>query len=97
VKRMLVVVLLAGAALYGALSYHVVLTRDGLVFERKDELTFEDTFADARHWGPIDWIKHPRVAKALLRHGGSGLSKVAGDAIQKAGEELEKIGKQIKK
>ena len=96
-KRLIVLVILVAAALYGALSYHVILTRDGLVFEHKEELMFDDTFADTRHWGPVDWLKHPRVAKALARRNSLDLSKVAGDAIEKAGQELEKLGKQIRK
>ncbi len=95
-KRLILVVLVV-AALYGALRYHVILTRDGLVVERKEALGFDETFTDTRHWGPVDWLKHPRVAKALARRGTIDLSKSAGDAIEKAGQELEKLGKQMKK
>ncbi len=49
-KRLLALALLA-VAVFGALSYHFILTRDGLILERKEELSFEDTFVDARPWG----------------------------------------------
>jgi hypothetical protein len=96
-KRLIVLIVLVVAALYGALHYHVVLTHDGLVVERKEEISFEDTFADTRSWEARDWLRHPRLAKALARRHAVDLTKTAGQAIEKAGEELEKLGKQIKK
>lgn len=95
-KRLLALALLVAAA-FGALSYHFILTRDGLIIERKEALSFEETFVDARPWGILDWAKHPKIAKALAHRGASNLSKSAGEAIEKAGEELEKLGKQMKK
>lgn len=95
-KRLLALALLV-AVVFGALSYHFILTRDGLIIERKESLSYQETFVDARPWGIFDWAQHPKIAKALARRGASNLSKSAGEAIEKAGEELEKLGKQMKR
>jgi hypothetical protein len=114
-KRFLTIFLLGFAVaggLFAAFNYHFIRTSKGLVVERKSEAGFADTFADTREWGPIDYLKNPTVARALMRSGMKELTsesekaadkaaKEAGrllDESQKAvGEALEKAGKQLKR
>lgn len=51
---------------FGALKLHFIQTRKGFVIWPKTDLTLEDTYADTRNWGPVQYLKHPRIALALL-------------------------------
>lgn len=61
--------LLLVGGLYFTLYYHVILTDDGVIVEHKTEPGFEDSFVNARGWGVLDHIKHPKIAGILIsRH-----------------------------
>lgn len=114
-KKLIVVFLLGigcAAGLFGALNYHFIRTPKQLVVERKSELTFADTYVDTREWGPVAYMKNPRIAKALARHGMKDLLGDSKDASEKAekeakrliedgqkalGDALEEAGKKLKK
>ncbi|MGI5861632.1 MAG: hypothetical protein ACOX6T_06180 [Myxococcales bacterium] len=100
------------AGLFGALNYHLILTSQKLVIERKSELSFKDTFVDTREWGPIDYLKKPRIANALARNGLKDLlgeSKSVTETAEKdakriikegqkaLGDALEEAGKKLKR
>lgn len=47
-------------------NYHFVMTDDGFRVVEKIHWGAKDTFADTRDWGPMDWLNHSEVGKALL-------------------------------
>lgn len=93
-KKILAVFLLgflAAGGLFASLSYHFIRTeKQFLVVERKSELTFEDTFIDAREWGLGDYFKHPRIAGILAGRGLKSAFGGADGAADKAVKETKK-------
>lgn len=62
-----------GALVYGAISYHVINTQDGLNFVPKVTAGFEDTYVDIRGFGLDDWTRHRALAMALIKAGKADL------------------------
>lgn len=60
-------VVIGGALVYGAMSYHVVNTQDGLHFVPKVTAGFVDTYVDIRGFGLDDWTRHRALAMALIK------------------------------
>lgn len=101
-KKILTIFLLGflcAAGLFGGLNHHFIRTSKGLVIERKSELGFADTYVDTRSWGPIDYLKNPKVTKALMRGGFKDVSSegedAAGEAAKEAGRLLDESQKAL--
>lgn len=107
-KKVLIAFLLGFACcagIFGALSYHFILTKERLVVERKGELGLENTFVDTRSWGVGDYFKNPKVAAILARSGikrafesGGKQTDEAIEAAKKAVDDgLEKVQESMRK
>lgn len=66
-KKVLYLLLIAGALTLGALNYHFILFDDGIKILRKTEVTFEDTFVDARGAKKLQLLFKPAVIKAGIK------------------------------
>ncbi|MCL4203071.1 MAG: hypothetical protein KJ000_11265 [Pirellulaceae bacterium] len=60
-------VVIGGALVYGAMSYHVINTQDGLKVVPKVTAGFADTYVDIRGFGLDDWTRHRALAMALIK------------------------------
>lgn len=80
--------LVVGAVLlYGAMTYHVVNTPDGLQVVPKTIPGLAGTYVDIRGFGIDDWAEHRDLAMALTQ---AGKSELLGDAaISPVRETLE--------
>jgi hypothetical protein len=61
------------------MNYHFIMTDNGFKMIKKVRWTTTDTFADTRDWGPIDWMKHGDLMKAML---GDTVDKLKKDLTQ---------------
>ena len=77
-KKFLILLIIAGALAYGMLSYHFILMDKGVKVLKKLELTFQDTFVDARGEKKIKLLLKPSLVKAGIK-----------DAIDKAGYSIK--------
>jgi hypothetical protein len=66
-KQVLYVLLLAGALSVGASNYHFILFDDGIKILKKTEVTFEDTFVDARGAGKLQLLFKPALIRAGVK------------------------------
>ncbi|CAB1080633.1 hypothetical protein D1AOALGA4SA_8312 [Olavius algarvensis Delta 1 endosymbiont] len=73
-KKLLIVLIVAGALAYGMLSYHFILMDDKVKILKKVELAVKDTFVDARGNKKIRLLLKPSLVKAGIK-----------DLIDKAG------------
>ena len=53
-------------SMFFLLSFHIILTDDGIDIITKDTLTFRDTFADVRRWDLSDYITHSQRIRNYL-------------------------------
>jgi len=67
VKKILSFLLVAGALALVALSYHFILFDEGIKILRKTELTFEDTFVDARGAKKLQLLFKPALINAGIK------------------------------
>jgi len=88
-----------------ALNYHVVLfPKNEVAFQRKSELTFADSFVDVREWGPVEYVKNPRIAAIAIKRGHMNLIKEGEEASKELVEKgkkamadtLDKLSAQLK-
>jgi len=78
-KKLLVLLIFTGAALaYGVLSYHFILMDKGVKVLKKVELTYQDTFVDARGGNKFKLLLNPSLVKAGIK-----------DVIDKAGQSIK--------
>jgi len=66
-RKVLVILLVAGALTFGALSYHFILFDEGIKILRKTELTFEDTFVDAGGAKKLQLLFKPALINAGIK------------------------------
>ncbi len=66
-KKILSILLIAGALAFGALSYHFILFDEGIKILRKTDLTFEDTFFDARGAKRLQLLFKPALINAGIK------------------------------
>jgi hypothetical protein len=66
-KKFLILLIIAGALAYGMLSYHFILMDKGVKVLKKLELTFQDTFVDARGEKKIKLLLKPSLVKAGIK------------------------------
>lgn len=64
---MLLLLIVAGIV-YGALSYHFILTDNSIKVLKKTELTFDDTVVDARGARRAQLYLNPSLVKAGIRN-----------------------------
>ncbi len=77
-KNLVVILIIAAALAFGAMNYHIILSDNGLKALKKTELTFDDTFVDARGDKKARLFLKPALLKAGIRD----LLKEAGDSIK---------------
>jgi len=66
-KKLLILLMIAGALAFGALNYHVILLDRGIRFMKKSDLTFDDTFVDARGRNRYKLYLQPALVKAGIK------------------------------
>jgi hypothetical protein len=66
-RKVLSFLLITGALTFGALNYHFILVDEGIKILRKTELTFEDTFVDARGAKKLHLLFKPALIKAGIK------------------------------
>jgi hypothetical protein len=66
-KKFLILLIIAGALAYGMLSYHFILMDKGVKVLKKLELTFQDTFVNARGEKKIKLLLKPSLVKAGIK------------------------------
>jgi hypothetical protein len=67
VKKILFFLLVAGALTIGALNYHFILFDDGIKILGKTDLTFDDTFVDARGAKKLQLLFKPALINAGIK------------------------------
>jgi hypothetical protein len=73
VAAALLCMMLGGGLVYVAFQYHLVRTSDELVFVPKTSAGLSETYVDVRAWSALEWQRHPRLIRALWKHGRSDL------------------------
>jgi len=66
-KKIILMVIIA-AVVYGALSYHVIFLDSSVKILKKTELTFDDTFVDARGEKKYTAFLNPALVKAGIKN-----------------------------
>jgi len=61
------VLIIAAACVYGVLSYHFILTDESIKILKKTDLTFEETFVDARGTKKTKLFLNAALLKAGVR------------------------------
>jgi hypothetical protein len=77
-KKLLVLLIFTGALAYGVLNYHFILMDKGVKVLKKVELTYQDTFVDARGGKKFKLLLNPSLVKAGIK-----------DVIDKAGQSIK--------
>ncbi len=62
----ILIIILAGLT-YGGLNYHFIRLDDGLKVLKKEKMTIEDTYVDARGMNKIKLFTNPSLVKAGIR------------------------------
>ncbi len=63
----LLLIVLLGGGVFGALNYHFIRSEDGFKVLKKAELTLEDTYVDARGINKIKLFTNPALVKAGIK------------------------------
>ena len=66
-KNIMIVVILLGALVFGALNYHFILLDKKVKILKKADMTFEYTFVDARGKGKLKLFLTPALVKAGIK------------------------------
>ena len=77
-KKLIILLVMAGALAYGVLNYHFILMDNGVKVLKKVDLTFQDSFVDARGEKKINLLLKPSLVKAGIK-----------DVIYKAGHSIK--------
>jgi hypothetical protein len=78
---------IGAGVMYGAMTYHVVYTDDGLKVVPKVAAGLASTYVDIRDFGIDDWARHRSLAMALIKADKGEL--MGGAAISPLRESLE--------
>ena len=65
--KKLLLLLVVGGCVYGALNYHFILTDNSVKILKKTDMTFENTFVDARGASKSKLFLDPALVKAGIR------------------------------
>ena len=66
-KKLLILLILIGALGFGVLNYHFILMDNEVKILKKVELTFQDSFVDARGEKKIKLLLKPSLVKAGIK------------------------------
>jgi len=77
-KKLLILFIITGALAYGVFNYHFILMDKGVKVLKKVELTYQDTFVDARGGNKFKLLLNPSLVKAGIK-----------DVIDKAGQSIK--------
>lgn len=66
-KKLFLLLMVAGALIIGAMNYHFILLDEGMRVLRKAEWSFEDTFIDARGVQKGKLLFKPSLLKAGIK------------------------------
>ena len=76
-----------GGAVFAALSYHFLQTKDGLEVVPKLSPTFAEAYVDVRAFGPAYWAGRKSLAAAVLK---ANRGKLLGDsAVDQAAQAVQ--------
>jgi hypothetical protein len=57
---------LGGAAIYGAFSYHIIKADSGFTLVTKRSASLSETYVDIRSFTLADWAKHPELSADIV-------------------------------
>lgn len=86
-KNVLLILLILGGLVFGALNYHVILLDNSLKILKKPQMTLDSTFVDARGTKKFKLLLDP----ALMRAGFNDLLKAEGITIKKPQTESDPV------
>ena len=66
-KKILIVLVIGCGLVFGALNYHFILTDKSIKVLKKADLTFDNTFVDARGAKEIKLYLNPALMKAGVK------------------------------
>jgi len=66
-KKILIVLVIGGGLVFGALNYHFILTNKSIKVLKKVDLIFDSTFVDARGAKKIKLYLNPALVKAGVK------------------------------
>lgn len=67
-KKVFIIIVIAGALVFGTLNYHFILLDNGLKILKKADMAFENTFVDARGAKKIKLILNPALIKSGIKN-----------------------------
>jgi hypothetical protein len=67
-KKIVIIVVIAGTLLFGTLNYHFILLDNGLKILKKADMAIENTFVDARGAKKIKLIFNPALMKSGIKN-----------------------------
>jgi len=67
-KKVFIIVVIAGTMIFGTLNYHFILLDNGLKILKKADMAFENTFVDARGAKKIKLILNPALIKSGIKN-----------------------------
>jgi hypothetical protein len=59
-------IVVGGAAIYGAFSFHIVKSDSGLTLVPKRSASLSDTYVDIRSYNMSDWAAHPALSADIV-------------------------------
>jgi hypothetical protein len=66
-KKLFIACIIAAAIVYGALNFHFIFMGNRIKVLKKADLTFEDTFVDARGANKLKLYMKPALVKAGIK------------------------------
>ena len=66
-KKMLLILIIAGSFAFGALNYHIILMDTSIRVLKKTDLTFDKTFVDARGAKKYQLLLSPALVRAGVK------------------------------
>ena len=66
-KKAIILIATAGALTFGALNYHFILMDSSFKILKKVEMTFDDTFVDARGTNRLKLYMKPALVRAGIK------------------------------
>ena len=66
-KKKLIILIIAAALVFGILNYHFILLDSSLKILKKTDMTFSNTFVDARGEKKYKLILNPALIKAGIK------------------------------
>ncbi len=67
-KKILIIFIIAGALVFGALNYHFILMDSSIKILKKADLAFENTFVDARGAKKVKLFLDPALVKSGIKN-----------------------------